>query len=81
MAPDPETDGSDFVEQIITDILQAALSVSGGDIALVIHQHPPDCDCGHNGPIGLVQAVSRPGFSDEAIGHLIRRVGADWDNH
>ena len=60
---------------IVDVTLRATLAASGGDVALIVHQHPADCGCGYEGPVGLVTISHKRGMSNEGVNHLITAVG------
>ena len=60
--------------QLAAALLNAALAILGGDVAIIVCQHNPNCDsptC-KAGAVGGYMPAIRPGFSDEGAAHLMR---------
>ena len=65
---------------IVDSMLRATLAAAGGDVGLILHQHPADCGCGFDGQVGLVLVAHRPGMSAEGVAHLIGAAGKMFDS-
>lgn len=60
-------------------LLRAAMASTHADVGVLIHQHTPGCDCGHEGPLAAHLIVTRDGFSREGAGYLIRAAAAEHE--
>ena len=70
----PDDLPDEIADTLAAALLNAALVLVGGDVAIIVCQHNPNCDmptC-KAGVVGAYMPAIRTGFSDEGAVHLMR---------
>ena len=70
----PDDLPDEIAEHLASALLRAALVLLGGDVAIIVCQHNPNCDsptCTASA-VGTYMPAIRTGFSNEGAAHLMR---------